>query len=228
MAAIGPDVLCVQEVRATPDQVDLDIPGYQAFWNPAVRKGYSGTAVFTKVAPLKVGNGMGAPALDGEGRVVTLEFPDFYLVNCYTPNSGTDLSRLEFRTTVWDPAFLAHCRRLAAGKPVIFCGDLNVAHKDIDIHDPRGNEGAAGFTRSERANFDRIVEAGFIDTFRRFHGEGGNYTWWSYFRGARPRNLGWRIDYFCMSAELGPRLESASILPEVMGSDHCPVAITLR
>jgi len=227
VAAMAPDVLCLQEVRALPEQVDLELPGYQAFWNPARRRGYSGTAVFTRRRPSGVVNGMGIPELDDEGRVLTLEFEDFFLVNCYTPNSGSNLARLEFRTTVWDPAFLAYCQSLAGRKPVIFGGDLNVAHKDIDLYDPRGNRGSAGFTDEERAGFDRIIESGFIDTFRQFNSAGGNYTWWSYIRQARARNRGWRIDYFCISPGLRDRLVSADILADVTGSDHCPVTITL-
>jgi len=227
VAVIGPDILCLQEVRASPEQVTLDLPGYQLYWNAAERKGYSGTAVLSKLPPLSVSYGMGVPEHDREGRVITLEFPDYALVNVYTPNSGEALARLEYRTKKWDTAFLDYLKKLQAGKPVIFCGDLNVAHKEIDIYDPEGNRGVAGFTDQERANFDRIIEAGFIDTFRHFNSEGGHYTWWSYLRRARAKNKGWRIDYICISAALLPRLRAAEILPDVMGSDHCPVTVSL-
>lgn len=228
VAAIDPDVLCLQETRALPEQVELSLPGYQAYWNPAEKKGYSGTATFAKVKPIQCTKGMGAAELDQEGRVTTLELADYYIVNVYTPNSGKELARLEYRTETWDPAFLKYCRKLDRHKPVIFCGDLNVAHKEIDIHDPKANAGLAGFTDQERRSFDEIVEAGFVDTFREFVEEGEHYTWWSYIMRARAKNRGWRIDYICISQSLRPRLKSAEILPEVMGSDHCPVAIVLR
>jgi len=227
IANINPDILCLQEVRALPDQVSLDMSGYEAYWNPAQRKGYSGTAVFTKIHPAGIVRGMGVDELDDEGRVISLEMPDYFIVNCYTPNSGTELARLSYRTEKWDPAFLEHCKQLARSKPVILCGDLNVAHEDIDIYDPRGNEGSAGFTKDERHNFQLLIEAGFIDTFRQFNTDRGNYTWWSYIRRARASNHGWRIDYFCVSTPLKNRLKSASILTNVMGSDHCPIAIEM-
>lgn len=227
VASIDPDVLCLQETRALPEQVDLELPGYTTCWNPAKRRGYSGTAILTKEEPVTVRNGMGIKKLDDEGRVITAEFEDLYLVNVYTPNAGRELARLEFRTTVWDPAFLAYCKTLEGTKPVVFCGDLNVAHKEIDIHDPKANEGLAGFTQQERASFDRIVESGFIDTFRHFCAEGARYTWWSYIGRARQHNRGWRIDYFCVSQSLKGRLRSAEILPQVTGSDHCPVTLEL-
>ncbi|HOE12507.1 MAG TPA: exodeoxyribonuclease III [bacterium] len=223
-----PDVLCLQETRATPDQVDLSLPGYFAYWNPAEKKGYSGTAVFTKQKPLSVFCGINKPEHNAEGRVITLEFPDYYLVNVYTPNAGSELERLEYRTKEWDPAFLRFVKELEKKKPVIFCGDLNVAHKEIDLADPKGNEGNAGFTLEERAGFDRIIQSGFIDTFREFTKEGGHYTWWSYKGGARAKNLGWRIDYFCISPALRPRLMNAAIHADVTGSDHCPISIDLK
>ena len=227
VARIDPDVLCLQETRALPEQVELELPGYTAHWNPAERRGYSGTAILTRLEPASITNGMGIPQLDGEGRVITAELRDFYLVNVYTPNAGTDLGRLEFRTEVWDPAFLEYCEKLEKKKPLVFCGDLNVAHKEIDIYDPQANEGIAGFTQQERANFDKIVAAGFIDTFREFTFGSGHYTWWSYLRRARATNCGWRIDYFCISSALRDRLALAEILGDVMGSDHCPVAMSL-
>jgi exodeoxyribonuclease-3 len=227
-AADRADVICLQEVRATGEQAGLDIEGYRAFWNPGPRRGYSGTAVFTKVEPLSVAFGMDPEGIDQEGRIITLEFGDFYLVNCYTPNSGAELQRLAFRTERWDPAFLEHCTRLGERKGVVLCGDLNVAHKEIDIHDPKSNEGSAGFTPAERRSFDKLLAAGFIDTFRRFNSEGGNYTWWDYKTAGRRRNAGWRIDYFCVSEGMAESLDAAAIASEVVGSDHCPVTLTLR
>lgn len=228
LAAADPDVLCLQEVRATPEQAPLELPGRKIYWNAAKRKGYSGTAVFSKIEPLNVSYGLGLPQHDEEGRVITLEFADFYLTTVYTPNAGRGLERLSYRHKEWDPAFLAYVKKLELRKPVIFCGDLNVAHNEIDLANPKENVGNAGFTPEERQGFDRIVDAGFIDTFREFVQEGGHYTWWSNFAGARYRNIGWRIDYFCVSATLRSRLKTASIMPEVMGSDHCPVALTLK
>jgi exodeoxyribonuclease-3 len=228
IARIDPDVLCLQEIRALPEQVELELPGYELHWNSAKRKGYAGTATFTRIKPMTVTRGMGLGEHDQEGRITTLEFDDYHLVNVYTPNSGKELARLEYRTKEWDPEFLGYCRKLDKKKPVIFCGDLNVAHKDIDIHDPKSNAGSAGFTDEERANFDRIVQAGFIDTFREFTKEGGHYTWWSYIMRGRAKNRGWRIDYFCISPGVRERLKSATILSDVMGSDHCPVAIELE
>jgi len=223
-----PDVLCLQEMRALPEQVGLELPGYICYWNAAKKRGYSGTAVFTKVEPLSVSNGVGIEKHDDEGRVITLEFQDYLLVNVYTPNSGENLSRLDYRTQEWDVEFLNYLKNLEKNKPVIFCGDLNVAHKEIDIYDPKGNEGNAGYTVEERRNFDKFVESGFIDTFREFTKDSGHYTWWSYFRKAREKNRGWRIDYFCISPVLRPRLKAAIILANVMGSDHCPVTMTLE
>ena len=224
---IDADVLCLQEVRAEQDQVDLSLAGYHTYWNAATKKGYAGTAVFTKIQPLGASFGLGIVEHDNEGRVITLEFSDYFLTNVYTPNSGQELARLAYRTEQWDAAFLACVKKLEKSKPVIFCGDLNVAHKEIDLAEPEENERSAGFTIEECRGFDRIVESGFIDTFRQFTSEGGHYTYWSYFRRARERNRGWRIDYFCVSPALRPRLKAASILPEVMGSDHCPITMEL-
>jgi len=222
-----PDILCLQETRARREDVTLDLPDYHVFWNPAERKGYAATAIFTKVEPLSCAFGIGKPEHDKEGRVITLGFPDYFLVTVYTPNAGRELERLAYRTERWDPAFLRYVKKLEKKKPVVFCGDLNVAHKEIDLARPRANVGNAGFTPEERRGFDRIVAAGFIDTFREFTREGGHYTWWSYMGRARAKNIGWRIDYFCISPALRPRLKAAQIQPDVMGSDHCPVSITL-
>jgi len=199
---------------------------YQHYWNPATRKGYSGTAVFTKIRPLKTTYGIGVEEHDDEGRVITLEFPKYFLVNVYTPNAQRDLARLSYRMQ-WDRDFLKYLKGLEKRKPVIFCGDLNVAHKEIDLKNPKANRRNAGFTDEERAGFSNYIEAGFIDTFREFNQGPGHYTWWSYMFHARAKNIGWRIDYFCISPALRPRLKEAFILPEVMGSDHCPVGIVL-
>jgi len=223
-----PDILCIQETRVTPDQVDLAMPGYAAYWNAAEKKGYAGTAVFTRIEPLTVSCGIGRPEHETEGRVTTLQFPDYYLVTVYTPNSQRKLMRHAYRTREWDPAFLAYLRKLKRRKPVIFCGDLNVAHKEIDLARPKDNVHNAGFTIEERQGFDKIIKSGFIDTFREFTTESGHYTWWAYFRNARERNIGWRIDYFCITRALRPRLKGAAILADVMGSDHCPITMTLE
>lgn len=224
----NPDVLCLQETKASPDQVDVPLPDYRVYWNSAEKKGYSGTVIFTKTEPPGVGYGLGIPKHDKEGRVIELEFEDFFLVNVYTPNSKRELTRLDYRTREWDADFLARMKQLEKKKPVIFCGDLNVAHKEIDLANPGTNTGSHGFTPEERAGFDRIVQSGFVDTFREFHDEGGHYTWWSPFQNARKRNIGWRIDYFCISKSLRPRLMDAFILPEVTGSDHCPIVMLLK
>lgn len=225
LAQEDPDILCIQETKASPEQVEQELPGYRAFWNAAERKGYSGTLVLSKTEPLQAANGMNMEEHDREGRVITLEYPDFYLVNVYTPNAQRDLARLDYRTRRWDVDFLEYVKALQKRKPVVFCGDLNVAHREIDLANPRSNRGNAGFTDEERASFDNIIAAGFIDTFREFHAEGGHYTWWSYMGRAREKNVGWRIDYFCISAALRPRLQDAFIRPEVPGSDHCPIGI---
>lgn len=223
-----PDVLCLQETKAGPDVVDAGwSEGYESFWNVAERKGYAGTAIFTRIPPLKVSMGIGTPAHDNEGRVITMEFDGFHLVNVYVPNSKRDLSRLPYRQK-WDAEFLKHLKRLGRRKPVVFCGDLNVAHSEIDLARPKQNTRTHGFTAEERAGFEAFVRAGFIDSFREFEKDGGHYTWWSQMTGARARNIGWRIDYFLMEKKLRPRLESAFILPKVMGSDHCPVGIVLK
>ena len=230
LRASGADVYCLQETKANPDQVDLsflDGTGYQAHWHSADKKGYAGTAVLTRLAPLAVARGMGGPAHDGEGRVLTLEFPAFFLVNVYTPNSQDQLRRLPYRME-WDRAFRAYVKGLEGrGKPVALCGDLNVAHQEIDIARPKENRRSAGFTDEERAGFTDLLAAGFVDTFREFEKGPGHYTWWSFRGGARARNIGWRIDYFVVSAALRPQLRAAGIHPDIVGSDHCPVWVDL-
>jgi len=221
-----PDILCLQETRAHPSEVNLSLAGYHVFWNTPERKGYSGTATFSKIKPINVSYGMEIKAHDDEGRVLTTEHEDFYLVNVYTPNSKRDLSRLDYRQ-IWDRDFLSTLKKLERKKPVIFTGDLNVAHQEIDLTHPKANVHNHGFTPEERTGFDRMVKAGFVDTFREYHKEGGHYTWWNQLNNCRKRNIGWRIDYFCISASLRPRLKDAFILPKVMGSDHCPVGMVL-
>lgn len=222
------DFVCLQEVKATSDQLEERFEGYRQYWNSAEKKGYSGTLVLSRHTPLSVQNGIGILKHDKEGRVITLEFPNWYLVNVYTPNAKRELERLPYRSEEWDRDFLKYCKNLEKKKPVIFCGDLNVAHKEIDLARPKQNTKNAGFTPEERAGFDNIVKAGFIDTFREFESGGDKYTWWSYRAGAREKNVGWRIDYFCISKELQSKLISAGIKPDVMGSDHCPVYIELK
>lgn len=222
----SPDVLCLQEIKAMPDQVDSAWhQGYHAFWNSAERRGYSGTLVLSKREPESVASGVGCAVGDSEGRLQTLDFGDFYLVNVYTPNAKGDLSRLEYRTQVWDVAFRRHVTALSETKPVVFCGDLNVAHTEIDLANPKSNRKNAGFTDEERNAFSAHLDAGFIDTFRMFETGAGHYSWWSYRAGARARNVGWRIDYVCVSEAARDRVSSAFIRPNVLGSDHCPVGI---
>ncbi len=222
----NPDVLCIQETKAHPDQVDMVLDKYEHhFWNSAEKKGYSGTAVFSKVKPIQVTYGDG-PMNDTEGRVITVEFKEFIVVNVYTPNAKPDLSRLKYRQE-WDKIFLKYLKDLEKKKPVVLCGDLNVAHKAIDLARPTANTTSPGFTPEERKGMDNYVKAGFIDTFREFHKEGEHYSWWTYRFGARERNVGWRIDYFLTSTILKKKLKKAFILPKVLGSDHCPVGIEL-
>jgi exodeoxyribonuclease-3 len=223
------DVVCLQEIKAHPgDVAHVAWPaGYAAHWNPAVKKGYSGTVVFTRVPPVKVTRGIGTADHDDEGRVLTAEFADFFVVNVYQPNSQRGLTRLDYRTREWDPAFLRYLKKLEKKKPVVFCGDLNVAHHEIDLTNPKTNRRNAGFTDEERANFTTLLAAGFVDTFREFEKGGGHYTWWSQMMNCRARNIGWRVDYFVISAALRPRLKKAWISPEVMGSDHCPVGLEI-
>ncbi|MCI9197427.1 MAG: exodeoxyribonuclease III [Lachnospiraceae bacterium] len=221
------DIFCIQESKCQAGQVELDLPGYEQYWDYAQKKGYSGTAVFTRQTPLEVRYGMGVEAHDREGRMVTLKFPDFYLVNMYVPNSQDGLARLSYRME-WERDCLDHLCRLREDRPVIFCGDLNVAHQEIDLKNPKANRGHAGFSDEERACFTKILESGFIDTFRYFYPDlEGAYSWWSYRFNARARNAGWRIDYFCVSPELKGSLRHAGILSQVMGSDHCPVTLDL-
>jgi exodeoxyribonuclease-3 len=227
LAASDADLVCLQEVRALATQVTLDLPGWTVHWNPALRAGYAGTAILTRIPLRAVFPGLGVADLDTEGRVLTAELDDCFVTTVYTPNVRRELTRLEFRRKQWDPAFLRFVRGLEKRKPVVFCGDLNVAHREIDLANPGPNRGNAGFTDEERAGFDRILAAGFVDTFREFEGGGGHYTWWSNRKGVRERNIGWRIDYFLVSGVLRPRLVAAGILADVLGSDHCPVTLEL-
>jgi exodeoxyribonuclease III len=227
MRDFGADVYCLQEVRATREQAGVELPGYAAHFYPAQKPGYSGTAIFSRVPLVRVTEGIGIEEHDREGRVLTAELDGFFLVNVYTPNSQRGLARLDYRVGQWDPAFRAYLKKLARKKPVVFCGDLNVAHEELDIANPRGNRRNAGFTDAERASFGEHLKAGFVDTFRELCKEGGRYTWWSNFGRAREKNVGWRIDYFCMSRSLRPRLEAAKIHPEVRGSDHCPISLRI-
>ena len=229
-----PDILCLQETKARPEQVELTLPKYPfKYWNWAEKKGYSGTAIFSKIEPLNIADGLDISKHDSEGRLITLEYQDYYLVNVYTPNSKRELTRLSYRYNEWDPDFLSFVCSLEKQKPVIFCGDLNVAHTEDDLANPGTNKttktrpGNAGFTDQERDSFDNIMHTGFLDTFRKFHAGNGYYSWWSYRAGARQRNIGWRIDYFCISPNLHPQLKTASILSDVMGSDHAPVQIEI-
>jgi exodeoxyribonuclease-3 len=222
-----PDVLCLQETKCGPNDVEQLWPAkYTTYWNAAEKKGYAGTAIFTQTRPIAVTTHIGKPEHDQEGRVLTAEFDDFFLVNVYVPNSKRELTRLAYRQN-WDRDFLRFLKRLEKKKPVIFCGDLNVAHTEVDLANPKANVGNHGFTPEERAGFSAFVKAGFLDSFREFEKGGGHYTWWSQMPGVRERNVGWRIDYFLISAALRPRLRRAFIRPEVTGSDHCPVGIEL-
>jgi exodeoxyribonuclease-3 len=227
LASESPDILCLQETKASPDDVEQLWPAaYTTYWNTAQKKGYSGTAILTRTRPISVSCGIKIEAHDNEGRVLTAEYPDFFLVNVYVPNSKRELTRLPYRQE-WDRDFLRYLKKLERKKPVIFCGDLNVAHNEIDLANPKTNVGNHGFTVEERAGFATFLKAGFIDTFREFEPGGGHYSWWSPMSGARARNVGWRIDYFLISAALRPRLKRAFIRPEIPGSDHCPVGIEL-
>lgn len=238
---MDPDILCVQETKMKPGQAALDLPEYQEFWYSAERPGYSGTAIFTKIPPIRIFNGFTNDILQNydwqadkygtplsEGRVITAEFEQFYLVNVYTPNSKRDLTRLKLRETLWDPAFLSYLKTLEAYKPVVVCGDFNAAHTPLDLARPKDNEKNAGFTEEERQGIRNIINAGFIDTFRYFYPSIQRYTWWALFAKARERNIGWRIDYFFVSQSLLPALKSAEIYEHLMGSDHCPVSIDLE
>lgn len=226
--SIDADFFCIQESKLQEGQIDLDLPGYYQYWNYAEKKGYSGTAVFTKKEPLSVTYGIGVPEHDHEGRVITLEYEDFYMVTCYTPNSQNELARLPYRMQ-WEDDFLAYLKGLDAKKPLILCGDLNVAHKEIDLKNPKTNRKNAGFTDEEREKMTTLLSAGFTDTFRHFYPDTeGIYSWWSYRFKAREKNAGWRIDYFIASASLDDKLQDAKIHTEVFGSDHCPVELTIE
>jgi len=227
LATEQPDILCLQETKCTPEQVEQLWPAtYTTYWNSAEKKGYSGTAIFTRQRPLQVTPHIGVAEHDREGRVLTAEYPDFYLVNVYVPNSQRELARLPYRQQ-WDIDFLKYLRQLDRKKPVIVCGDLNVAHTELDLANPRANIHNHGFTAEERQGFSNFVSAGFVDTFREFEKSGGHYSWWSPMGGARSRNVGWRIDYFLLAERLRPRLKKAWIRPDITGSDHCPVGIEL-
>lgn len=240
LEAHRPDILCLQETKAERGQVEIALPDYREYWNSAVKRGYSGTAIFSMHEPLKIINGIPndfakkfsfADELKRdsaqEGRVITAEFAKFYVVTVYTPNAKDDLSRLSLRHKHWDPAFLAYCKQLEKSKPVIFCGDLNVAHTELDLANPKPNRGKKGFTAEERAGFQAFIDAGFVDTFRMFTQGKGHYSWWSHFANSRARNVGWRIDYLMVSSQLRTAVKSAQIHPTVLGSDHCPVSTTL-
>ena len=235
-----PDIICLQETKALQGQAEIDLPDYEEYWNSATKKGYSGTAIFSKIKPESVIIGFpedivkkfglkdGYGDLNSEGRVLALEYKDYFIVDVYTPNAKDDLSRLDMRHKHWDLAFLMFCKKLETKKPVIFCGDLNVAHEEIDLARPKENIGEHGFTDEEREGINKIVEAGYIDTFRHFNKEGGNYTWWSNWGSARARNVGWRIDYFFVSNKLKSNIKKSLILKDVLGSDHCPVMIEIK
>ena len=228
MASLDADIICLQETKLQAGQIDLAMPGYHQYWNYAQKKGYSGTAVFTKEEPISVSMGIGIPEHDIEGRVITLEFPEWYVVTCYTPNSQNELARLPYRMT-WEDAFRAYLQKLDAKKPVILCGDLNVAHQEIDLKNPKTNRRNAGFTDEEREKFTELLSAGFVDSFRYFYPDAeGIYSWWSYRFRAREKNAGWRIDYFVVSERLSGRLSGAAIHTEIFGSDHCPVELTIE
>ena len=221
------DLFCVQETKLQEGQIALELPGYHQYWNYAEKKGYSGTAIFTKKEPLCVSYGIGIPQHDHEGRVITLEYPEYYFITVYTPNSQNELARLDYRMQ-WEDDFLSYLQKLVEKKPVIFCGDLNVAHREIDLKNPKTNRRNAGFTDEERAKFTTLTEAGFIDTFRHFYPDlEGAYSWWSYRFNARAKNAGWRIDYFLVSQCLKEKLQDAVIYKDIMGSDHCPIGLSI-
>jgi exodeoxyribonuclease-3 len=236
----GADVICLQEIKAKPEQIDVLTTGYDVFWYSAEKPGYSGTALLSKKAPKQVINGFPKDIIEkygvtgdtygnpnDEGRVIAAEFDKFWVVTVYTPNAKEDLSRIPLRHKHWDPAFLAYCKKLELDKPVVFCGDLNVAHTEDDLANPKPNRGKKGFTDEERGGFQAFLDAGFIDTLRIFKQGNGYYTWWSHFANARARNVGWRIDYFLVSASLRDKVKSADIHPKILGSDHCPISVTL-
>lgn len=222
------DIFCLQETKLQAGQIELELPGYHQYWNYAEKKGYSGTALFSKKEPLKVTYGMGVEEHDHEGRVITAEFEDFYVVTVYVPNSQRELTRLDYRME-WEEAFLKYLKKLEETKPLVYCGDLNVAHQEIDLKNPKTNHNNAGFTDQERKCFGRVLDNGFVDSFRHFYPDLKDaYSWWSYMGQARAKNVGWRIDYFVASEALKDRLEDAKIHAQVMGSDHCPVELDLK
>jgi exodeoxyribonuclease-3 len=225
---IDADIFALQEIKLSEGQIEMDIPGYYEYWNYANKKGYSGTAIFTKIKPLNVSYGLGLEEHDTEGRVITLEFEDFHFVVVYTPNAKRKLERLDYRM-IWEDEFRVYLNRLDEIKPVILCGDLNVAHKEIDLKNPSTNRRSAGFTDEERGRFTQLLESGFVDSFRHFYPDlEGAYTWWSYLTKARERNAGWRIDYFLVSEKIVENMKSAQIHSDIMGSDHCPVYLELK
>ena len=222
------DIFCLQETKLQAGQLAVDLPGYYQYWNYAEKKGYSGTAVFSKEEPVRVRYGIGIEELDTEGRLITLEFQDYYLVTCYTPNAQRELARIDHRLK-WDEAFRNYLSQLDQEKPVIVCGDLNVAHKEIDLKNPSSNRGNAGFSDEERESFEKLLACGFTDSFRHLHpNESGAYTWWSYMFNARKNNAGWRIDYFLVSSRISGRILSTPIYSDILGSDHCPVGLELN
>ncbi len=236
-----PDILCLQETKANKSQVEIDLPNYKKYWNSAEKKGYSGTAIFSKIEPISiitgftdniatkfnlVGDNYGDP--NKEGRVISAEFENFWVITVYTPNSKEDLSRLDLRHNKWDPAFLEHVKELEKTKPVLICGDFNVAYTELDIANPKPNIGKHGFTDEERSGFSKLISSGLVDTFRKFNHEGNNYTWWSHWANARARNIGWRIDYWLSSQLIIDKIISSKIHPDILGSDHCPVSIEIK
>ena len=225
---INADIFCIQETKCQPGQIELEFEGYKSYWNSAQKKGYSGTAIFTKKEPINVTYGIGIEEHDQEGRVITLKFENFYMVDIYTPNAKRGLERLDYRQ-IWEDEIKKYLLRLNETKPVIMCGDLNVAHKEIDLKNPKSNRGNAGFTDEEREKMTQLLNAGFIDTFRYLYPEKENaYSWWSYMGKARERNIGWRIDYFIVSDQIKNKIKEAKIYPEIMGSDHCPVGLEIN
>ena len=226
-SALDADIFSIQETKMQPGQAELDLPGYQQYWNSAEKKGYSGTAVFTRLEPLSVTCGIGSEEHDREGRAITLEFEDFYLVNCYVPNAQRELTRLDWRME-WEDALREYLLGLDSRKPVIYCGDLNVAHQEIDLKNAKSNRGNAGFTDEERSKLTELLEAGFVDSFRHLYPDKtGAYSWWSYMFHAREKNAGWRIDYFLVSKSIADKINDSVIHPEIMGSDHCPVELDI-
>ncbi len=225
---INADIFCIQETKCQPGQIDLEFGGYKSYWNSAERKGYSGTAIFTKKEPISVNYGIGIEEHDNEGRVITLEFEDFYMVNIYTPNAKRGLERLDYRQ-IWEDEIRKYLLELNKKKPVIMCGDLNVAHNEIDLKNPKSNKGNAGFTDEERGKMTELLDAGFTDSFRYLYPDKtDSYSWWSYMGKAREKNVGWRIDYFIVSSNIKEKIKDALIYPEVMGSDHCPVGLVIE